>query len=66
MPEAKVAVVLGGTSGVREYIHRLGRVLRKVENREAVLFEVIARGTVDESKAQRRRTANSYAYSRSD
>ncbi len=57
VPEAKVAIVLGGTSGAREYIQRLGRVLRKVENRQAMLFEVIARGTVEESKSQRRRTA---------
>ncbi len=54
VPEAKVAIVLGGTSGAREYIQRLGRVLRKVENREAVLIEVIARKTLEESKAQRR------------
>src|SRR6266516_4398260 len=56
VPEAKVAIVLGGTSGAREYIQRLGRVLRKVENRQAVLFEVIARKTIEESKSQRRRT----------
>ena len=56
VPEAKVAIVLGGTSGAREYIQRLGRVLRKVENRQAVLFEVIARRTIEESKSQRRRT----------
>ncbi|MBV9257341.1 MAG: DEAD/DEAH box helicase family protein [Ktedonobacteraceae bacterium] len=55
VPEAKVAIVLGGTSGAREYIQRLGRVLRKVENREAVLFEVIARKTIEEGRAQRRR-----------
>jgi superfamily II DNA or RNA helicase len=54
VPEAKVAIVLGGTSGAREYIQRLGRILRKVENREAVLFEVIARKTLEEGKAQRR------------
>jgi superfamily II DNA or RNA helicase len=56
VPEAKIAIVLGGTSGAREYIQRLGRVLRKVENRQAVLFEVIARKTIEESKSQRRRT----------
>ncbi|HZS77719.1 MAG TPA: DEAD/DEAH box helicase [Ktedonobacteraceae bacterium] len=55
VPEAKVAIVLGGTSGAREYIQRLGRVLRKVENKQAVLFEVIARKTIEEGKAQRRR-----------
>jgi superfamily II DNA or RNA helicase len=55
VPEAKIAVVLGGTASAREYIQRLGRVLRKIGNRQAVLFEVIARDTVEESKAQRRR-----------
>ena len=55
VPEAKVAIVLGGTSSAREYIQRLGRVLRKTGSLEAVLYEVIARDTVDEGRAQRRR-----------
>ena len=55
VPEAKVAIVLGGTSGAREYMQRLGRVLRKVENKQAVLYEVIARKTIEEGRAQRRR-----------
>ncbi len=54
VPEAKVAIVLGGTSSAREYIQRLGRVLRKVGNRRAVLYDVFVRNTVEESKAQRR------------
>jgi superfamily II DNA or RNA helicase len=59
VPEAKIAVVLGGTASAREYIQRLGRVLRKIGNRQAVLFEVIARDTLEESKAQRRRRKRS-------
>ncbi len=55
VPEAKIAIVLGGTAGAREYVQRLGRVLRKVENKEAVLFEIIVRKTLDEGKSQRRR-----------
>ncbi len=55
VPEAKVAIVLGGSSSAREYIQRLGRVLRKVGNRQAVLFEVIVRDTLDEGKSQRRK-----------
>ena len=54
VPEAKVAIVLDGTTSAREYIQRLGRILRKVGNREAVLFELIARDTIDVGKAQRR------------
>lgn len=55
VPEAKVAVVLGGSSSAREYIQRLGRILRKRGNTQAVLYEVIARKTVDEGMAQRRK-----------
>lgn len=55
VPEAKIAIVLGGTAKPREYIQRLGRVLRKAGNRQALLFEVIARDTTEESKSQRRR-----------
>jgi superfamily II DNA or RNA helicase len=62
VPEAKVAIVLTGSSGTREYIQRLGRVLRKVQNRQAVLYEVIARGTVDERKAQSRKRSKVHAH----
>lgn len=55
VPEAKVAIVLGGTASAREYIQRLGRVLRKAGNRQALLFEVIARQTIEEGKSQRRK-----------
>jgi superfamily II DNA or RNA helicase len=54
VPEAKVAIVLGGTAGTREYVQRLGRVLRKVDNKQAVLVEVIARKTLEEGRVQRR------------
>jgi superfamily II DNA or RNA helicase len=55
VPEAKVAVVLGGSASAREYVQRLGRILRKRGNTQAVLYEVIARKTVDEGIAQRRK-----------
>jgi superfamily II DNA or RNA helicase len=54
VPEAKVAIVLGGTSSAREYVQRLGRVLRKAGSRQAVLFEVIVRDSLEERQAQRR------------
>ena len=55
VPEAKIAIVLGGSANARQYIQRLGRVLRKVGNRQAILYEVIVRGTVDEGRTRRRR-----------
>ena len=54
VPAAKIAIVLGGGSSKREYIQRLGRILRKQEEREAFLFEILARKTIEEGKVQRR------------
>jgi len=54
VPEAKIAIVLGGSASAREYVQRLGRVLRKRGNAQAVLYEVIARKTVDERIARQR------------
>ncbi len=54
VPEAKVAIVLGGGSGNREYVQRLGRILRKKEQLQATLIEVLVRNTIEESKVQRR------------
>ena len=57
-PEAKVAIVLGGSASAREYVQRLGRVLRKRGNAQALLYEVIARNTIDERIARRRQPTN--------
>jgi superfamily II DNA or RNA helicase len=60
LPEAKVAIVLGGSASTREYVQRLGRILRKRENKTAVLYEVICRKTVEEGISQRRRRKVKY------
>ena len=57
LPSAKVALILGGTTGARQYIQRLGRVLRRAENKQAVLYEILVRDTTEEGKVQRRRAA---------
>lgn len=55
VPEASVAVVLSGTATEREYVQRLGRILRKSEGKQAVLYEVITEGTSEERVSQQRR-----------
>jgi superfamily II DNA or RNA helicase len=55
VPEAKVAVVLSGTGSTREYVQRLGRILRRGEGKLAVLYEVVAEGTSEEGVSRRRR-----------
>src|SRR5262249_55279993 len=60
VPEANVAIVLSGTGWVREHVQRLGRVLRKSGEKEAVLYEVITRGTVEKFTSNRRRQHDAY------
>jgi superfamily II DNA or RNA helicase len=55
VPEANVAVILSGSGSVREHVQRLGRILRKSGDKEATLYEVVTRGTVEEFTSNRRR-----------
>lgn len=56
VPEARVAIILSGTGSTREFIQRLGRILRKgqTDSKRAVLYEVIAADTTEERTSQRR------------
>ncbi len=57
VPDARVAIILSGTGSEREYVQRLGRVLRKGsdQNKLALLYEVVAEDTTEEGTSQRRR-----------
>ncbi len=60
VPDARIAIILSGTGSTREYIQRLGRVLRKgtEKNKQAILYEVITEDTSEERTSQRRRGEN--------
>jgi superfamily II DNA or RNA helicase len=45
VPDAEIAVIFSGNSSERELIQRLGRVLRKHHNKEAILYELVAENT---------------------
>jgi superfamily II DNA or RNA helicase len=60
LPSAQVGVVLAGSATVREHVQRLGRLLRKHGDKEAVLYEVITTGTAEESVSERRREHGAY------
>jgi superfamily II DNA or RNA helicase len=57
VPEANVAIVLSGTGTTREYVQRLGRILRKGsgQGKLALLYEVISENTSEEGVSRRRR-----------
>ncbi|MCB9685557.1 MAG: DEAD/DEAH box helicase [Alphaproteobacteria bacterium] len=59
VPAAQVAVLTGGSQGSREYIQRIGRVLRPHEGKKALVVELVTRGTheVDQVERHRRQLA---------
>jgi superfamily II DNA or RNA helicase len=54
VPDASLAIVASGSSSVREYVQRLGRVIRP-KQREAMLYELVSRRTTERNAARRRR-----------
>jgi superfamily II DNA or RNA helicase len=54
VPDANVAIVVSGSAATREYIQRLGRVLRPKPT-GAMLYELISRHTSESRTAARRR-----------
>ena len=56
VPDASVGVILSGSASAREFVQRLGRILRRGDGKQAILYEVIAKETREERVADRRRT----------
>jgi len=54
VPDASMAIIISGTGSHREYVQRLGRILRPKE-KEALLIELITKKTIEPSLAKRRR-----------
>jgi len=55
VPAASVGIVLSGSGSIKENVQRLGRILRKYKDKQAVLYEVVARGTAEEFTSDKRR-----------
>jgi superfamily II DNA or RNA helicase len=55
VPDASMAVIISGSGSNRQFIQRLGRILRKMPGKEAVLFELVSEGTAETYLSARRR-----------
>jgi superfamily II DNA or RNA helicase len=55
VPDASMGFILSGTGSTREYIQRLGRLLRKVKGKRAKLVEIVSRDTMEVRMSRRRR-----------
>jgi superfamily II DNA or RNA helicase len=54
VPDASAGYILSGTGSTREYIQRLGRLLRKVKGKRARLVEIVSKETVEVGISRRR------------
>ena len=57
VPDADMAIIVAGRLGEREYVQRVGRLLRPVPGKRARIYELLARGTSDIHQAARMREA---------
>ena len=64
VPEAKVAVVIGGGASTRQAKQRLGRILRRSGNVRATLYEVVCENTREVKRSRQRRKSDAYERTR--
>jgi superfamily II DNA or RNA helicase len=55
VPDANVAILTGGNLGRREYVQRIGRVLRPAPEKQALAYELVTLGTIDDVRSRSRR-----------
>ncbi len=55
IPDVNVGILASGTSSSRQFIQRLGRLLRPGRNKKAVLYEVVLKGTSEEYQSRKRK-----------
>ena len=55
VPDADVAMIVGGALGEREHVQRIGRLLRPGPGKRALVYELVTRQTLEVSQAWRRR-----------
>ena len=55
VPDASMAVILSGSGSNRQFVQRLGRILRKAPGKEAMLFELVSAGTAEVYMSHRRK-----------
>ncbi len=60
IPAVKIAVVIGGMASSRQAKQRLGRILRRSGNENAILYEVVCNDTTESQRSRKRRASDAY------
>jgi len=55
VPDADLAIVVGGSSSARRHVQRIGRVLRPRAGKRAMVYELVVADTAEVSYVERRR-----------
>jgi superfamily II DNA or RNA helicase len=61
VPEADIAIIVGGSQGSREYVQRVGRVLRPSAGKEAIVYDLVTRNTFEVRRAGEHRRALAFS-----
>ena len=61
VPDASVGIIISGTGSKREFIQRLGRLLRPQKER-AILYELVTESTIEDGLSRRRRLSDEEAF----
>lgn len=56
VPEAEIAIVVGGSASSRRHVQRIGRVLRPVPGKRARVYELTVSDSVEVDQVRRRRS----------
>lgn len=57
IPDANIGIIVAGTSSKRQFIQRLGRLLRPIPGKYARLYEIVVRNTFEEIESRKRKEA---------
>ena len=57
VPDANVGIILSGSGSKREFVQRLGRILRKHGDKKALLYEIVSGSTSEVDTSYRRHKA---------
>lgn len=55
LPDAETAILVGGRLGTREYLQRIGRLLRPAPGKQALVYELVMRDTHEVQNSTRMR-----------
>ena len=58
IPDANIGIIASGTGSARQYIQRIGRLLRPKEGKTAIVYEVFTKDTTESLEVSKRRSSS--------